>query len=396
MKRTVAFVTCLLLVLCCFSPVVVSAVSGTGESFNILDFYTVNNSGSQSYTGSLPMTLRYTLPDKSVNFVDIIVRTNIADLRIFVNGKRLCTYLLLSDNGNYTYRIADYLSQTITSEIKLGINGTSGDFIQFEKFLVNYYLTVDLGCAYTLNSCGYTESVIQAANQDINTSFTEMENDLPIAFNLYLWPDDSNKYDFIDIFIFYQGYGLDSIAVSYDGTYVPFEASYTSDTYMTFGEKYIMLRLDLSSVERITGIDPLVRIAGSYDSNYTGYLCVESVVGIVASNQPNTIQAFWLNLKSFLSDLLGYDSEQDGNADDFNQEVEDQTSELDQMTQIMGSIEKPEISEINMDVAGMADTSIVTLTTSGISSALSNEILIRVLLMALTFALVGFILYGKK
>lgn len=172
-----------------------------------------------------------------------------------------------------------------------------------------------------------------------------------------------------------------------------------SGLFTTLGDIYTVIYRKLDSI--ITGIDDLSSVVSNKFSELLTNLgilftdlrnLISSKFGELFTNLGTIYTAIYRKLDSIISG-----SAQDNtNADGFNSEVDNQSSELDEMSSVMGSVEQPDISDVNLSLNGMANPSVITLTTTGISNALGNEIIIRVLLIAFTFSMVGFILYGKK
>lgn len=104
------------------------------------------------------------------------------------------------------------------------------------------------------------------------------------------------------------------------------------------------------------------------------------------------LDSIWLKL----DDILTGKSDGQTSADDFNSDIGNQDSELDEMTSIMDSVDRPDIDDVDLSAAGMIDINILSQSTLGLGVVLGNEIILRLLLMALSFSLVGFILYGKR
>lgn len=83
-------------------------------------------------------------------------------------------------------------------------------------------------------------------------------------------------------------------------------------------------------------------------------------------------------------------------ADDFNNSVETQAQELEDLSDTMNSVERPDISDVMLDVSDLVDPNQFTMSTVGFSTLLGMDIFTRIILMALTFALIGFVLFGKR
>lgn len=158
-----------------------------------------------------------------------------------------------------------------------------------------------------------------------------------------------------------------------------------TDGFTTLVNKVELLRTNLFSLfaSLQTNLSTWITDLG----NYLG--------GLLTTLNNNLVSGF-TNLGNKLNQLISGSDQDNSNANDFNNEVGNQSSELDEMTSVMDSVDQPDISDVNLSVNGMVNPSVITLATTGISNALGNEIILRVLLIAFTFSMVGFILYGKK
>ena len=99
------------------------------------------------------------------------------------------------------------------------------------------------------------------------------------------------------------------------------------------------------------------------------------------------------NCGILLQQLIDGASGQD-DADEFNDSVSDKTDELNTMAGVMDSVTPPDISKVNLDQ--IISPEFVSITTSGLSAILSNQIILTIFMMSMTMSLVGYILFGKK
>lgn len=110
----------------------------------------------------------------------------------------------------------------------------------------------------------------------------------------------------------------------------------------------------------------------------------------------NNIISFGQSIGSKLDQLIHGSSDQQSSADDFQQSMDDQSQELEDLTGDLSAVNKTPVEDVNVNVSGMVNPDVVILATNGIGGLLSNQIILRVFLMAITLALAGFILYGKR
>lgn len=85
-----------------------------------------------------------------------------------------------------------------------------------------------------------------------------------------------------------------------------------------------------------------------------------------------------------------------GSAAEFMQQVDEQSQQLQEMADVMDSVEKPALDSVNTDITSLVPMNDIVLATSPIRVMLSNEIVIGVFSISLLFMLASYVLYGKK
>ena len=401
-----------------FLPVNATTISSNNDNLvDLLDFNFITGSGSNIISSSASSN-QYSvdLPYVSyVSYVDILFECDRSPSSVKYQYTQDLTVVNVSGNifRAFGHVTTPSLSNASISYIAVNFpSSTSGSRIKFLSWRVNLTRSVvspvPTICSGRV-SVGSDETTFVMSDPN-NTRIVYMNQrfeGITDEFSAFLYPDEWTKFDYIDFQLYCHASSIDSIQVTQDNNVsIPFELNYISsavepnnqdasvdDIHAKALYYYISVRIFLDSLDR-TGDYPCISITGSFPS--LGFIQVESVTGYIYQENMSQLQLFWYKLSAKLDSLFSGDDSENQAAEDFNDSVTDQSSELEDMTNIMNSVEKPVISDINMSVDNMVDTSVVSLTTSGISSALSNEILVRVLLMALTFAVVGFILYGKK
>lgn len=198
-----------------------------------------------------------------------------------------------------------------------------------------------------------------------------------------------------------------NLEINIDGTYYYTRGSQSITLYRVLGY------LDLSYVDPIifairnltTSVGNWFTSLGSDLSTWFGNLTSSISTGLTALG--NSIYDYFVDLTNNLDtwfqtqfdkfdQLINGSSESNQAAEDFQDQAAEQDQQLDEMTQIMDSVEKPDPGDINMDLSTVVDSDTITLATTGLSAALGNTVILKVLIMAITFALIGFVLYGKR
>lgn len=434
MKR---FLVIFLVLILTFSSVVVCAsASEVGSSdplIQLLDFTTVFNTGSNSssasgdagtvkgYNFDLPSTgaVSYVdvvfvcskTPTSVKAFQDSLTIINIHDdtYRAYgvvesasIYSKRVSLNITYAESGSGTI---DFLSLKIAFGSDTFIQGYCGstmnlivlsDYSEFDNIITNLAVEPD--------TLGYLTTNGYLGTNDQSDDFYSNRGYLNISIN------DYQAYDYFDINLYLTVESIKSVTCVLDDATIPFTISYLDSSSSfedfydygdgTYNEElrnsfFINLHLDLSNFKK-SNVLPNIKISFELDSADRNEFYLYSIIGYADVDQLTALDALWFKIRDLFNGLLGIDSSSSDAAEDFDQTAESQASELDEMVSVMGSVEQPDISNVNLDLTSGIDSNILTATTSGFSTVLSNEILIRVLIMALTLGLVGFILYGKK
>lgn len=93
-------------------------------------------------------------------------------------------------------------------------------------------------------------------------------------------------------------------------------------------------------------------------------------------------------------DSLNQDS--GGAAQDFQDSIANQDQQLDQMVGIMDSIERPDAGSINVSIDDYVSQNDIAAFSPLLTSVFNCPLILEMLLMVLTFALVAYVLFGKR
>lgn len=158
------------------------------------------------------------------------------------------------------------------------------------------------------------------------------------------------------------------------------------------------LFIDVSSIPVAERDDLYIDIgfADGMHGNYDFFIKSYPLKGFTKDFDVNVDVVWYRRLLNALKELISGNSEQNSAAEEFNQEMQEQADQIDQMNQVMDSVDKPAASDIQMDLNDTVSSSSVMLATQGLSHALSETFILKILIMAMTFALIGFVLYGKR
>lgn len=202
---------------------------------------------------------------------------------------------------------------------------------------------------------------------------------------------------------------------SVDGSSV-FHGFYNSEDYAEEGEFTVTVEdfeygnpvtfLDITidtSVLAKTSSAPVITINGRYNSRFDCVFDVIACGGQVYFASNNSIN-YWLKtigaqvssgfalLADKLDNLIGNSS----TADDFQNTMESQGKELDDLAGELDSVQKPDVDDIEVDLDGLVSIEDVNRNTSVLSSIMSNQIFLPMIMISLTLAFCAYALYGKR
>ena len=266
MKRLFSLVVCLTLV---FSMVLPASAFGS-DWVNVLDFADVDGSQNNyfKFTGktSLDFDLGYV---GMYGSFDLIV--NVTGDRLTaasINGHSLSVSALSSK----VFRIYGDVSRYIDAQVltlDLTSAGTSYcEIIAFRasglfnnRFPATGQISVDWS---PVNSTGFVSMPDVDTPADVLWGGAAATDDVS-PFTAWIYPNRWKDYDFIDFSMFVRAQSIESITVTHDGEFVPFELSFLDTISQTWvdpnnsssefnftdlSEVYISLRIDVSGLEQ--------------------------------------------------------------------------------------------------------------------------------------------------
>lgn len=428
MKKILSLCLSLILILSCV--VSASAVgldtNTNGYSFDALPYLenTLIDTSSLAIGSSIDINLSFPSVIET-RYVSGVIQTTDTNPILFSNywagGNFTITYL-----GNYLYSFYGSIASNIPISYKKGSDSSYILFLSLDIVPVNYIsndldIKVNFQGSYTYRQYNNPSSV--PAFNTINDSFNIID-DVTIGANVYtptLNPNiinssvssdlvyneqsvylttflyfDWTKYDRIDLIVYNDFDTLQDCIFFVDGVNV------VRNVFPTVinEDQAVMISLDF------TDLDPNINSKYCY-LRFRGNRVMNSSSGVrlfqvtkVSCFLRSISKNFWPSWLTKIIDKLdsiftGTEQDQAG-ADSFNESISDQANELQDLTADLNSVTRPALSDVDISTDGLVDSSVVLLATNGLGSVLGNDIIIRVLTLALTFALAGFILYGKR
>ena len=220
------------------------------------------------------------------------------------------------------------------------------------------------------------------------------------------------KYDFVDFYFRVDHVAsLESIEVSFNEHSVPHEVSTIvgSDSVDRILDYLVHVVVDCRGLDR-TGVQfPIVSLTsvGNMKSevhllNVTGFLTTSFPSPVLSSFQQliDNLRHWFSSLQSSI--VAGFDrlisvlSPDPKPGEDFGSTVESQAGQLGEAGDILGSVTRPPVQDFDVQIDSFVDPADVTFLGGVVRPFMENKIVLTVLLMSLTLATLGYVLYGKR
>lgn len=82
--------------------------------------------------------------------------------------------------------------------------------------------------------------------------------------------------------------------------------------------------------------------------------------------------------------------------DNFQDDVDEKDSQLDQMAAVMDSVDQPDLNKVNVSADTYVDSTILAASMSGITAVIGGPVFLDIIMMSLMMATAGYVLFGKR
>lgn len=411
----VKILSLLLSVTLLFFAAVPARASEDHATFNVLDYCTPNNSGN--YIVSLSQS------DTDISFdapVDFMVYSIDILVYLYSSSGSYPTQVYFVTQGGYEYpltitsidqnlyRIQGNISGIWFTNVKLRFIHTGSLSVSFFSFRVSTFrksVYPETGVA-KLETYGYSPTINYNPSDEINgrTWESNIDNFISIRATITDW----KLYDRLEFQFFLLCSDITSVCVMAGNQVLDADVSTVLNSEWVTKEFYITVSVDLKDLNLRTTDIPTVFIEAEGVSEASNTFTVISMAGVVYIDEVNSLSYFLQRIYFKLDDLVdpivvkldsviaAIKGDTDA-ADDFNSESAEKNEQLQDMVGVMDSVQRPDINQLDpitqlnnsgADIAG------------GIGPVLTvpmqNPIILQVLILSLTFALVAYVLYGKR
>lgn len=381
---------------------------------DILDLTTVNNSGTNYFAFNNSTTINIDAGYESiVSYIDMVwycgygAPDSIMLWRSTGSSSRLALTIKRIGSSNF-YRVYGNVSGYTMRNFKFDIvsntaySGTS----TYRSYEIRSCRIAGTIGTYNLNM-SYTATPEPDAQYTRNCVFepvVDLEYGIPIPYTFEITPDDWALYDYLDIFIAAQGATIDSVAVHHNGRAIPYSTtehgtSYagqtTQDGYtgVILPDSYMMLHIDLTTIQHSSNVTPTIIITGFINNGQYASIGWDSAIGYVRDAERGGVLHWFNQAKEFLTGLFNPDASA---SDDFQDSAQNQGNEFEELNQQLETVTKPPVEDIQTNLDGYLDPEAAAQTAAAFRGLANNQLVVTMMLITLTSALVGYILFGKR
>lgn len=414
MKRVITIFSSFTLLICCiFISVSASGLSDfdNDSMVNLVDYYEFNQINFDP--GSTELVHRFSLPDSSRVYYgfDIVFTNNAAVNAVYyIHPQHGAIQMNFIDIGNGLSRafIDNYPWRSDYIDLLFVYGNTNPSYwIQINSFYVNFY-NVD----HFTSSCeasGFTPS--GSVDLSLNygdsrpTQVTWAASDFNnLSFSIDVTSPDWQKFDYLDFQIICTVKSITSVSATFGDIVLPFSVSQIGDDSSGRMTILISVRIDLRGLDRSTSYVPTLIITGNSNLDYLNAFKLADCSGYVQYNINPLFYYFknlFIKLDSSFQSLANVISNainpsDDGDAEQFQEVLIYQAGELDDIANVMESLDKPDPDSLNVNLDSFALNANISGVGSVLAVPMRNELLLQVLIMTFTFALVGYVLFGKR
>lgn len=405
----------------------VSAADMNDDNFvNVLEFTSFDTdgdniisikSGDNNFSVSLPQT-SYT------RYIDMLFLTSrVSDFSISAGTASDLNTLTVEQISSNLYRAYGQVYYGRYSEVNFLINSVSAGYIEVLQFRYasQNTNTYEIEAYCSINAADYQSTIHYVPTDTINyrswTNSSTLENSF---YQLYVWVEDWRKYDYIDIQLFLDVASIQTISGMMGPDNIDLDISFISSNQWDSNMFYVSIGIDCTQFTRTTDDDPQIIIFGNakYDmpnsvnfvncsgkvfrsvidsNNYWFSTLVDTIKSSFASLN-SKIDTKFSNLSTWIQNqttaIVNAINGDTSSGEEFQEELATRDEELENMSQIMDSIPKPDFDDITLDI--QVDNAALTPLTFQLNTLLTQSIFSSLFLMAFILAIAAYILYGKR
>lgn len=459
MKRFLPFL--MLFFVFVFLPISASAAEIDNRfGLDIMDYSTVNNSGSNFFSFSNTKTINIDIPNSYyTTYVEVIYNVTGGAVPTSVQNKWSTTLNNLTveniGRGYYraygTVRVSTYYSLDLVFTTG---NASSTTYIEIISCIVRGNLThFDINAAMTYSAYSYTGTAYYYYTNTIPMNAVHITSDptdyLNNQFELFIYASDWSKYDYLDFTVYCHVNSVTSITAGFGDIILPIYVSYLDNNSSAASDFIFNVRIDIRGLDRTSDDYPQLIVSGDCitnsasnsftilsagamldvdfsDPSFPWYMKIYSHLsttsGQVLSSLTNVLSAFDSQnviLNSIKDSILSSINSQNVIINSFSDRVaslfeqywgstgagaaaqENAAQIKEDLTgglDSASSFDKPSSSQVNryLDFNGAVSNTAILTSTGFLTAVFDVPVISKVLSLCMLFALAATILFGKR
>lgn len=378
----------------------------------LLEYGTVNNSGSNMFQFSTSVTVEIDVPMyTNLRYIDVtfMAHDGVAPTAVYVyyngNNQGLTVKQISQDVYRAYGNIGGYYDSVYLSFYASGtqyytIQSCKVSSLKTSFFNASAKFNVQIAGTYFPGTVG---TLFESPHFDNSSGYMGI-----VPYQAEIEVTDTTKYDSVNLQFAVTYLSINSIRCTYGNVTVPFTVNFidvnTNETYTYYfnniGEEFSLhaygkyigsIEVDLSGIDRAAKTNLLVYFNGD-GMSYGFTINVSSVMGTVYFADTSDA-TWWHRFTDFMSGLFNPDSSA---ADEFRDDASNQVGQLEDMNQQLEQIQRPSVDDIEMGVDSYVPQDELTSVSNQFRSFTQHPMILTMTMVSLTIALCGYVLYGKR
>lgn len=403
MKRLLTVAVALILAVAMALPV---SADDDDNWTQVLSYSTVNNSGSNYFVVNKTATVFLELPKRTYAvWIDMLVSTSDMDLQSVSSiWSGTATALTCKKVDSGLFRVYGRLSYHTYTQLTLQFNCAGIGYYELLSCRI-CSLTADGSVAQAGVVLTSSRETLQGGTAQILTIGADADLTAEsLSYEAVITVKDAVKYDTLTIYGSVNYATINSIRATYQGIALEYSVNFIdvesagaiweNSGYEVgmFGKYIYAINIDLSQINRSSEAYCLVYLGGDFNSLVGMEFNCQSAMGYV--QVPDTSDASWWT--RFTTFMTGLFSPYDPDAHDFGSSMESQAGQIQDAVDEMDQVTKPDVDDLDISLDAYLDDESMDSVNGVLGSIFSNDIVVTMLIIALTCAFASYALFGKK
>lgn len=397
------------------SLVVPASAAESDYWLNVLDYATANDSGSNRLANfQKTATATYALPFAfNAAKLDMLVYslTPLTSVTTFGDTSLTVTQVI----PNY-YRIWGNLLNWSIQNLALTFNTSGFGDVSILTLKISSLsdLSLDERCQLLIAASGYSDTINYYVGDTINSRYFPTPSSDPVNqhLNLYITCANWKLYDYLEFHLYVSCNSINTVNASLDGVPIPFEVSYINNPGGYANDFNFSIRLDLRDLDRTSSGVPQIIIDGkclptTEDLNYVAVISCTGALSVQGFDTDifflraiyRSIHGVYLYLHTWIQEqtsaIVAAIRGDTSSGDDFKEDSSGLISDLDDISGVLDSVQRPSMDNVSMDFTGNISGATSLMATT-FNSFTSIPWVNTIFMASITLALISYILFGKE